>query len=90
MQHQQRVAAVTTMANVAVVATTMVIAADNDEDGSSEVVAMAGNGGGGGDRHCAGCKGRGLAVIGVDGNDEDCGEDAGGGKETWVILDCAR
>ena len=58
----------------------MVIAADDDEGGSCEAVAMAGNGGGGGDRHCARCEGRGLAVIGVDRNNEDCGEDAGGGE----------
>ena len=58
----------------------MVIAADNNEGGSGEAVETAGNGGGGGDSYCAGCEGRGLAVIGVDGNNEDCGEDAGGGE----------
>ncbi len=67
------------MTNAAAVAAT-VIAADDDKGGSGEAVATAGNGGGGGDRHCAGCKGRGSEVIGVDDDEEDCGEDAGGGK----------
>ena len=67
-------------ANMVAVAMATVIAADDNEDGSGEAVVMAGNGGSGGDMHCAKCKGRGLEVIGVDGNDEDCGKDAGGGK----------
>ena len=68
------------MANVAVVATTAVIAANDNEGSSGDAAATTGNGGSGGDMHCAGCKGRGLEVIGIDGNNKDCGEDAGGGK----------
>ncbi len=65
------------------------VASDN-EDSSGEAVPTAGNGGGGGDRRRAGCKGRGSEVIGMGGNDEDCGRMPGAAKGTWVMLDCAQ
>ncbi len=77
-----------TMATAAAMATVTV--ADDNEGGSGEAVPTAGNGGSGGDRCCAGCKGRGLEVIGVGGNNEYCGRMPGAAKGTWVMLDCAR
>ena len=75
------------MATAAATATVRV--ADGDEGGSGEAVPTAGNGGGGGDRCRTGCEGRGLEVIGVGGNDEDCGRMPGAAKGPWVMLDCA-
>ncbi len=83
-------AAATTTANVAAAATATVIAPNNHEGGSGDVVAMAGNGGGGGDRHCAGCKGRGSEVIGVDTTTRTVVRMLGETKGTRVMLDCAQ
>ena len=72
------------------VATATVTVANNNEGGSGEAVPTAGNGGGGGNRGHVGCEGRGLEVIGVGGDNEDCGRMPGAAKGTWVLLNCAQ